>query len=90
MASTAISVGDQCLVEDTTYGYQGMQTQIPVVAVISVSPTSVLKDNRTRSLPVVNILLSQITRCLDATTDNKQTREEWAGKKNITALMIHT
>ena len=90
MASGAIAVGDQYLVEGTTCIYQGMQTQIPIVAVISVTPTSVLQDSRTHSSQVVEILLSQITRCLDCTSDNKQTREENAGKNNVTALMIHT
>ena len=88
MASTAITLTDQCLVKDTTYVYQGIQ--IPIVRIISVSPTSVLQDSSTRSSQVVTILLSQITRCLDCTTDNKQTREENAGKNNVTALMIHT
>ena len=90
MASTAIKVTDQCLVEETTYGYQGVQTQIPKVPVISVSPTSVLQDSRKRSSQVVEILLSQITRCLDCTSENKQTREENAGNNNVTVLLIHT
>ena len=90
MTSTTISVGDQCLVEDRTYGYQGMQTQLPIVAVNSVSPTSVLQNSRTRSSQVVKVLLSQITRCLDCTSDNKQTREKNAGKNNVTTLLIHT
>ena len=90
MASVAMTVTDQCLAEDTTYVYVGMQTQIPVVTVDSVPPTSVLQDSRTHSSQVVEILLSQITRCLDCTSDNKQTREENAGKNIVTALMIHT
>ena len=89
MASTALRLTGHCLVEGTTYIYQGMQTQIPVVTVILVTPTSVLQDSRARSSQVVPILLSQITRCLDCTSDNKQTREENAGKNNVTALIIH-
>ena len=90
MASAAITLTDHRLAEGATCIYQRMQTQIPIVAVISVSPTSVPQDSRARSSQVVKILLSQITRCLDCTSDNKQTREENAGKNNVTALMIHT
>ena len=90
MASGAITIADQRLAEDTTCIYQGMQTKTPIVTVISVTPTSALQDSRTRSSQVVKILLSQITRRLDCTSDNRQTREDNAGKSNVTALMIHT
>ena len=90
MVSGAIMNVDHCLAADTACIYQGMQTKTPIVTVFSVSPTSVLQDSRTRSSQVVKILLSQITRCLDCTSDNKQTREEDGGKNNIIALLIHT
>ena len=89
MASAAITLTVPCLVEDTTCIYTGMQTQLPIVPVVSVTPTSVLQDSRTRSSQVARILLSQITRCLDCTSDNKQTKEENSGKNNVTALFIH-
>ena len=56
MASTTMTLTDQRLVGDTTYIYQGMQTQIPIVTVISVTPTSVLQDRRIRSSLVIVIL----------------------------------
>ena len=53
MPSTVRAAKDQRLVEGTTYVYQGMQTQILQVTVISGAPISVLQDKRTRSSQVL-------------------------------------
>ena len=75
---------DQRLVVDTTFIYQIMQTQILQVAVISASPINAHQDSSPRSLQVLNTLLLQITRCLDSTSDNEQTREDLAGRIVVT------
>ena len=84
MPSTVIAAMDQRLVVDTTFIYQIMQTQILQVAVISASPINAHQDSSPRSLQVLNTLLLQITRCLDSTSDNEQTREDLAGRIVVT------
>ena len=79
MPST-VPATDQRLVEGTTYIYQGTQTQVLQVPVISASPISVLLDSRRRSSQVLKILLLQIMKCLDSTSEDKQMKEDNAGK----------
>ena len=80
MPSTVLPATDQRLVEGTTYIYQGTQTQVLQVTVISASPISVLLDSRRRSSQVLKILLLQIMKCLDSTSEDKQMKEDNAGK----------
>ena len=79
MACIVLAALDQCLVMGMTYTYQIMQTQ-RTVAAFSATPISTHKDNRKRSLQVIIVSLSQITRCLDSTSDNATTNK--AGEIN--------
>ena len=52
-----------------------MQTQILIVSAFSAASISAHQDRRTRSLQMLTSPLSQITRCLDSTSDNYQAGE---------------
>ena len=79
VASFVIAAMDQCLVVGVTYIYQIMQTQVLVVA-FSAKPISSHQDNRERSSQVPKILLLQITRCLDSSSDKIPVEKDLARK----------
>ena len=74
MPSALIGAMDQSLVQETTYVYAIMQTQILQVAVVSASRMNALQDSGTHSLQGVQFSPLQITKCLDFTHDNNQYR----------------
>ena len=79
MASFVVTTMDQCLVMGVTYLYQIMQTQVLVTA-ISATPISSHQDNRTRSSQKIILSLSQITRCLDSSSDKAPAEKDLAVK----------
>ena len=74
MPSSVVAAMDQCLVEGATYIYQEMQTQKLQVTVISATRMNALQDSREHPLQGVDILLLQITKCLDFTHNHNQHR----------------
>ena len=79
MASFVVTTMDQCLVMGMIYLYQILQTQVLVTA-ISATPISSHQDNRTRSSQKIILSLSQITRCLDSSSDKTPAEKDFAGK----------
>lgn len=72
MPSSVTPAMDQRLVEGMTYIYQGMQTQIHKVTVLSAARMNIHLDTKARSSWVLEIFMLQITKCLDSTSDIKQ------------------
>ena len=71
---------DQYLANFTTYAYQIMQTGETAVMFASATPISAHQDNRARSSQVKIVSLSQITRCLDSSSDKTSAEKDLAGK----------
>ena len=87
MASFVVTTMDQCLVMGMIYLYQILQTQVLVTA-ISATPISSHQDNRTRSSQKIILSLSQITRCLDSSSDKTPAEKDLAVKMVKTQSVI--